>query len=107
MKPDMIRSSVDFPQPDGPSSATNSPPATSRLMSCTATKSLNRCVMLSRVSQCPRFVAMMKGTQPTIQPATKDRCDNPRRQCEFRLAQGNNAEYADPESATSRQYPSK
>ena len=31
MKPEIMRSRVDFPQPDGPSRATNSPPATSRI----------------------------------------------------------------------------
>jgi hypothetical protein len=33
-RPAIIRSSVDFPQPDGPTSATNSPSATSKLTPC-------------------------------------------------------------------------
>jgi hypothetical protein len=37
MKPAIIRSIVVLPQPEGPSSETNSPAAMSRLNSCTAT----------------------------------------------------------------------
>jgi hypothetical protein len=39
-KPAMAPRRVDLPQPDGPSTATNSPGPTSRLMSCTAATAL-------------------------------------------------------------------
>src|SRR5262245_4717729 len=58
MKPETMRSSVDLPQPDGPSSATSSPPAISRLISRTASTSPKRWLMSSRRSRCPRFDAM-------------------------------------------------
>src|SRR6185295_15826858 len=64
MKPDTIRSSVDLPQPEGPSSATSSPPGTSRLISCTATKSPKRCVILSSCSRCPLSAAMTPHISP-------------------------------------------
>ena len=35
-RPTIMRNSVDFPQPDGPTRMTNSPSATSRLTSLTA-----------------------------------------------------------------------
>src|SRR6516225_243999 len=44
MKPAMILSSVDFPQPDGPSRMTSSPCSTSRLISCSTL----------RTPACPR-----------------------------------------------------
>ena len=83
MKPDMMRSSVDFPQPEGPSSATSSPPAISRSTSLTATKSLKRWVMLSSRSRCPQFFTIA-GSRPIFNRRPKDRRITTRRQRVFR-----------------------
>src|SRR3712207_2238479 len=48
--PTIIRSSVDFPQPDGPTRIMNSPSAMSRLTSLTAGKPSPYCLTMLRIS---------------------------------------------------------
>ena len=48
--PTIIRSSVDFPQPDGPTRIMNSPSATSMLMSFTAGKPSPYCLTMFFIS---------------------------------------------------------
>src|SRR6202044_2163884 len=45
-RPATIRSAVDFPQPDGPTRIMNSPSATSRFMSLTASKPSPYCLLM-------------------------------------------------------------
>src|SRR4051794_41913066 len=49
-KPTIIRSRVDFPQPDGPTRIMNSPSAMSRLTSLTAGKPSPYCLTMCRIS---------------------------------------------------------
>jgi hypothetical protein len=56
-KPAIMRSVVVLPQPDGPSSETNSPGASARLKSSTAVTAPNRQVTLRRTSRLTRWSA--------------------------------------------------
>src|SRR3954453_11456703 len=49
-RPTIIRSSVDFPQPEGPTRIMNSPSAMSRLTSFTAGKPSPYCLTMLRIS---------------------------------------------------------
>ena len=63
--PAIIASSVDLPQPDGPTSTTNSPGSTSRSMSCNTACAPNRLLSLRMLSEAIYFTA------PWVSPRTK------------------------------------
>src|SRR5262249_46276327 len=70
MKPAIMRKVVVLPQPDGPSSTTNSPSATSSDRSSTASTSANFLLMLAR---CNAAIV----TLPSLRGAAQRRRSNP------------------------------
>src|SRR5687768_11727426 len=64
-RPTIIRSSVDFPQPDGPTSIMNSPSAMSRLTSLTAGNPSPYCLtmwfMVIAAIRTPRWLGRRQG----------------------------------------------
>src|SRR3954462_11486282 len=81
--PTIIRSSVDFPQPDGPTRIMNSPSAMSRLTSLTAGKPSPYCLTMLRISMeamcpCPSLVGALGcgGGCSALDGAVGEACDD-------------------------------
>src|SRR3954454_6803743 len=69
--PTIIRSSVDFPHPDGPTRIMNSPSAMSRLTSFTAGKPSPYCLTMWRISMeaiCLTVPHWVVGVRESVQP---------------------------------------